>query len=150
MAPFPEKRAKNLVGFPGLFKPFLNYFIFCGWSALGHGATTPQPIFDNMNIKNLMMWGVIVLLVVGLFQLFQNPQKTTTSGKIPFSNFLKQVEEGRVDEVEIQGNNINGILSLMTCSLLHFAHLSISSSSLRLSLLHAGLINKFLCMSILL
>ena len=64
-----------------------------------------------MNLKNLMMWGVIVLLVVGLFQLFQNPQKTTTSGKIPFSNFLKQVEDGRVVEVEIQGNNIEGILS---------------------------------------
>ena len=26
-----------------------------------------------MNLKNLMMWGVIVLLVVGLFNLFQNP-----------------------------------------------------------------------------
>ena len=27
-----------------------------------------------MNLKNLMMWGLIVLLVVGLFQLFQNPK----------------------------------------------------------------------------
>ena len=48
-----------------------------------------------MNLKNLMMWGIIVLLVVGLFQLFQNPQKSTVSGKIPFSNFLKHVEDGR-------------------------------------------------------
>jgi len=64
-----------------------------------------------MNIKNLMMWGVIVLLVVGLFQLFQNPQKNTASETINFSNFLKNVEEGRVVHVEIKGNNIEGILA---------------------------------------
>ena len=57
------------------------------------------------------MWGIIVLLVVGLFQLFQNPKKTMVSDKIPFSSFLKNVEEGRVVQVEIKGNNIEGILS---------------------------------------
>ncbi|SVB55698.1 uncharacterized protein METZ01_LOCUS208552, partial [marine metagenome] len=49
-----------------------------------------------MNLKNLMMWGVIVLLVVGLFQLFQNPKKSVASDKMPFSEFLKNVEDGRV------------------------------------------------------
>ena len=28
-----------------------------------------------MNMKNLMMWGLIVLLVLGLFKMFQNPEK---------------------------------------------------------------------------
>ena len=64
-----------------------------------------------MNFKNLMMWGVIVLLVVGLFQLFQNPNKNVVSESIPFSNFLKNVEDGRVLQVEIKGNEIRGILS---------------------------------------
>jgi len=64
-----------------------------------------------MNLKNLMMWGVIVLLVVGLFQLFQNPKTVVVSEKVPFSNFLKNVEEGRVVQVEIVGNQIEGILS---------------------------------------
>ena len=64
-----------------------------------------------MNLKNLMMWGVIVLLVVGLFQLFQNPKKSMVSDKVPFSDFLKNVEDGRVVQVEIKGNNIEGILS---------------------------------------
>jgi len=64
-----------------------------------------------MNLKNLMMWGVIVLLVVGLFNLFQNPKRTMVSETIPFSNFLKQVEDGRVVQVEIKGNNIEGVLS---------------------------------------
>ena len=64
-----------------------------------------------MNLKNLMMWGIIVLLVVGLFQLFQNPNKTQSLSKVPFSSFLKNVEDGRVVQVEIKGNNIEGILS---------------------------------------
>ena len=64
-----------------------------------------------MNLKNLMMWGVIVLLMVGLFQLFQNPKKTVVSDQIPFSNFLKNVEDGRVVQVDIKGNNIEGVLS---------------------------------------
>ena len=64
-----------------------------------------------MNIKNLLMWGVIVLLTVGLFNLFQNPKKTVDSDKIAFSQFLRAVEDGRVVEVNIQGNSIKGTLS---------------------------------------
>ena len=58
-----------------------------------------------------MMWGIIVLLVVGLFQLFQNPNNSVVSNKVPFSEFLKNIEDGRVVQVEIQGNNIEGLLS---------------------------------------
>ena len=64
-----------------------------------------------MNFKNLMMWGVIVLLVAGLFQLFQNPKNSAVSDKMPFSEFLKNIDDGRVVQVEIKGNNIEGILS---------------------------------------
>ena len=64
-----------------------------------------------MNLKNLMMWSVIVLLVAGLFQLFQNPKNSVASDKIPFSEFLKNINDGRVVQVEIRGNNIEGILS---------------------------------------
>ena len=62
-------------------------------------------------MKNLMMWSIIVLLVVGLFQLFQNPKQPVVSESVPFSNFLKNVEDGRVVQVEIQGNEIKGVLS---------------------------------------
>jgi cell division protease FtsH len=58
-----------------------------------------------------MMWSVIVLLIVGLFQLYQNPKQSITSDKVPFSSFLKNLEEGRVIEVEIKGNEIKGVLS---------------------------------------
>ena len=58
------------------------------------------------------MWGLIVLLSVGLFNLFQNPNKIDTqANQIAFSKFLKEVDNGRVVEVKIQGNNITGVLS---------------------------------------
>jgi len=65
-----------------------------------------------MNFKNLAMWGIIVLLSVGLFNMFQNPKQMTASkAEVPFSKFLSEVDEGRVIKVEIQGNNITGLLS---------------------------------------
>jgi cell division protease FtsH len=65
-----------------------------------------------MNLKNLFMWAIIVLLSVGLFNLFQNPDKMRVAkSKVPFSSFLSEVESGRVVEVNIQGNNISGILA---------------------------------------
>lgn len=64
-----------------------------------------------MNLKNLMMWGVIVLLTVGLFQLFQNKTQSIPSDNVPFSSFLKNLEDGRIVQVEIKGNNIEGVLS---------------------------------------
>ena len=65
-----------------------------------------------MNLKNLIMWAIIVLLSVGLFNMFQDPEKINLEkNKLPFSNFLNEVEAGRVVEVQIQGNNISGVLS---------------------------------------
>ena len=65
-----------------------------------------------MNIKNLIMWVIIVLLSVGLFNMFQDPSKVNSErNSLPFSNFLNEVEAGRVVEVQIQGNNISGVLA---------------------------------------
>ena len=65
-----------------------------------------------MNLKNLVMWVIIVLLSVGLFNMFQDPNKVNSNtDTLPFSNFLNEVEAGRVVEVQIQGNNISGILA---------------------------------------
>ena len=65
-----------------------------------------------MNIKNLVMWVIIVLLSVGLFNMFQDPNKINAkTDTLPFSNFLNEVEAGRVVEVQIQGNNISGVLA---------------------------------------
>ena len=65
-----------------------------------------------MNLKNLAMWAIIVLLTVGLYNMFKNPQGSfNQKNNIIFSEFLSEVENGRVVQVEIQGNNVNGVLS---------------------------------------
>ena len=65
-----------------------------------------------MNLKNLAMWVVIVFLTIGLYNMFKNPQNSINKkDTIIFSQFLSEVDEGRVVEVQIQGNNIYGVLS---------------------------------------
>ena len=65
-----------------------------------------------MNFKNLVMWAVIVFLTVGLYNMFKSPQSSTNNkSNIIFSEFLTEVDNGRVVQVQIQGNNINGIMS---------------------------------------
>ena len=63
-----------------------------------------------MNIKNLMMWGIIALLVLGLFNLFQNP-KNASSKDLPFSTFITEVDKGNVTSVDIRGNDVSGTFS---------------------------------------
>ena len=57
-----------------------------------------------MNFKNLAMWGIIVLLTIGLYNMFKNPQGTMAQkNNIIFSEFLTEVDNGRVVQVEISG-----------------------------------------------
>ena len=65
-----------------------------------------------MNYKNLAMWAIIVFLTIGLYNMFKNPQSNLSkNNQVNFSEFLTEVENGRVVQVEIKGNNINGVLS---------------------------------------
>ena len=65
-----------------------------------------------MNFKNLAMWAIIVFLTIGLYNMFKNPHSTVNAqDRINFSKFLSEVDNGRVVQVEIKGNNIEGVLS---------------------------------------
>jgi len=64
-----------------------------------------------MNFRNLVMWAIIVFLTIGLYNMFKHPQNIQQKNDISFSEFLKEVDNGRVVQVDIKGNNINGILS---------------------------------------
>src|SRR5512137_2222640 len=63
----------------------------------------------NPFYKNLALWMVIGLIVILLVQLFQ--QNQTPRGGIVFSDFLKKVEAGEVREVTLKGNNVSGRMS---------------------------------------
>src|SRR5579875_592964 len=62
----------------------------------------------NANLRNFALWVIIVLLLLALFTLFQNPGQRTASQDISFSQFLNEVDQGRVRDVTIQGQDIRG------------------------------------------
>jgi cell division protease FtsH len=62
----------------------------------------------NANLRNFALWVIIVLLLLALFTLFQNPSQRTASQDISFSQLLNEVDQGRVRDVLIQGPEIHG------------------------------------------
>jgi cell division protease FtsH len=65
----------------------------------------------NNFTKNLALWVIIGLLLIALFNLFQNPSGRGPQANLAFSDFLAEVENGRVRDVTIQGSTIAGHFS---------------------------------------
>ena len=61
----------------------------------------------NTFYRNLSLWLVIGLVMVFIFNLFNEPQKSIQ--EIPYSDFLKHVEKGEVISVVVQGNQLDGV-----------------------------------------
>lgn len=62
----------------------------------------------NSNFRNFALWVVIMLMVVALFQLFQSPTQTVATSTIPYSEFMSEVDTGRVNKVSIEADQITG------------------------------------------
>ena len=62
----------------------------------------------NPNFRNFALWVIIFFLVVALVMLFQNPGQRQQTSAISFSELLTQVDQGRVRDVTIAGNDITG------------------------------------------
>jgi len=62
----------------------------------------------NANLRNFALWVIIVLLLLALFTLFQNPSQRSSSQDISFSQLLNEVDGNRVRDVVIQGQEIHG------------------------------------------
>jgi cell division protease FtsH len=62
----------------------------------------------NSNFRNLAIWVVIALLLVALFNLFQNPGQGRRGNEISYSDFLSGVEGGNVSDVTIAKHRISG------------------------------------------
>ncbi|MBJ26766.1 MAG: cell division protein FtsH [Alphaproteobacteria bacterium] len=61
--------------------------------------------------KNLALWVIIGLLLVALFNLFRPSSSTPPTNELAFSQFMAEVEGGRVTDVTIEGNSISGHLA---------------------------------------
>jgi cell division protease FtsH len=62
----------------------------------------------NSTFRNFAIWVIICLLLIALFNLFQNPGRTLRSNEISYSELLEEVEKGNVEKVAISGNRVRG------------------------------------------
>ncbi len=62
----------------------------------------------NSNFRNFAIWVIIGLLLIALFNLFQNPSPRSRSNEISFSQLLSEVDSGTIGDVTIAGNQITG------------------------------------------
>jgi cell division protease FtsH len=60
----------------------------------------------NQFYKNLALWLVIGIVLIALFNMFNQP--LTPQSEVVFSDFMDQVEQGQINEVVISGDNISG------------------------------------------
>ena len=58
--------------------------------------------------KNFFLWAIIAALVLLLFQMFNTGDERAQETTIAFSDFLADVETGKVRDVTIAGNSITG------------------------------------------
>ena len=58
--------------------------------------------------KNIALWLIIGLLLIALFNLFQGTSNNRASKTISFSDFIAATDSGRISEVIIRGNEVEG------------------------------------------
>ncbi len=64
----------------------------------------------NNSGKNVFIWVVIAIVLVLLFNLFNQGQNQSRLTKLPYSEFLKLVDTDKVNDVSIIGRTISGNL----------------------------------------
>ena len=61
----------------------------------------------NQFTRNLILWGLISLAMVIVFNLFSQPQSSLQE-RMTYSEFLNQAQKGKIADVIIQGDIIKG------------------------------------------
>ena len=55
--------------------------------------------------RSVLLWGFVLVLIIVLINMFQGSSPAATE-KIPYSQFLVQVDNGQVERVQMKANNI--------------------------------------------
>ena len=61
-----------------------------------------------MNMRNILVWAILLVLLLALFNMLQGPARTPAGAELTYSGFMDQVEAGQVSEVTIQGETVTG------------------------------------------
>jgi cell division protease FtsH len=56
-----------------------------------------------MNLRNLAIWGVIVVVLIGLYSMVTGGGKAASAGEITYSQLLSKVNAGQVKSAEFRG-----------------------------------------------
>ena len=62
----------------------------------------------NANFRNFALWVIIGLVLIALFNLFQNTGQRSAGVDIAYSQFISEVDQGHVRSVVIAGQQIAG------------------------------------------
>ncbi|ATO57888.1 ATP-dependent zinc metalloprotease FtsH [Bartonella sp. 1-1C] len=62
----------------------------------------------NSNYRSLLIWGIIAVVLIVLFSLFNGDSQHSGNGEISYSEFLQKVENGELKTVTIQGQKLVG------------------------------------------
>jgi cell division protease FtsH len=65
----------------------------------------------NANFRNFALWVIIGLVLIALFNLFQNTGQRVAGRDVAYSQFLSDVNSGKVRTVVIAGQQISGTYS---------------------------------------
>jgi cell division protease FtsH len=65
----------------------------------------------NGNFRNFAIWLVILLMLMGLFQVFMSSNRNVSVADKSYSQFVGEVDSGSVKSVTITNNIVNGTLS---------------------------------------
>ncbi len=61
--------------------------------------------------KNIFIWIIISLILVALFNVFDNTSSSKTGNVIAYSDFVKRINSGEIKEVKIDDDKISGSTS---------------------------------------
>jgi len=59
-----------------------------------------------MNLRNLAIWGVIAVVVVGLYTMMNQSAKSGASGEVSYSQLLSMVDSGHVKKATLRGETV--------------------------------------------
>ena len=61
-----------------------------------------------MTLRNLVLWGIIAILLLALFNMFQSSPSGNQGSELTYTEFLAEVQQGRIEAVEIRGERVEG------------------------------------------
>ena len=76
------------------------------------------------NTKNIIFWVILFLLLISLFNIFSSGSSSMLSREVPFSEFMDDVESGRVSSVRLDGEIIDVVSGHYVRIILKFKQLS--------------------------